>query len=136
MASIPTPERLARFSTRRPWVVVGVWFVLLIAGGAAASTIGGVLTTTPKAYVQTESMKADTLIEQRLSHGVIPGNETVVVQSATRTVADPAFQALVTKIAIELRAMPANVASVTSYYDTKLRLRSWFRRTAIRPSCR
>ena len=119
MASIPTPERLARFSTRRPWVVVGVWFVLLIAGGAAASTIGGVLTTTPKAYVQTESMKADTLIEQRLSHGVIPGNETVVVQSATRTVADPAFQALVTKIATDLRAMPANVASVTSYYDTK-----------------
>jgi putative drug exporter of the RND superfamily len=116
---MPTPERLARFSTRRPWMVIGVWILLLLAGGAAASTIGGVLTTTAKSYVQTESMKADALIEQRLSHGAIPGNETVVVQSQSQTVNDPAFMALVTNIATSLRAMPGDVASVTTYYEAQ-----------------
>jgi len=119
VASIPTPERLARFSTRRPWLVIGVWIVILVAGGIAASTIGGVLTTTAKSYVQTESMKADALIEQRLSHGSIPGNETIVVQSPDRTVNDPAFKALVTNIATNLRAMPADVASLTTFYETQ-----------------
>lgn len=119
MASLPTPERLARFSTRHPGMVVSMWIGLLVAGAIAASTIGGVLTTTAKSYVQTESMKADTLIEQRLSHGVISGNETIVVQSQNQTVNDPAFKAVVMNIATTLRGMPADVAGVVTYYETQ-----------------
>src|SRR5713226_365009 len=95
MAAFPSPERLARFSTRRPWLVVGIWIAVLVAGLASASTIGGVVTNTTTNYQSTDSRTADDELAAQL-YGKVPGQETIVVQSPTRTVDDPAFQQVVT----------------------------------------
>jgi hypothetical protein len=46
MSLIVSPERLARGSARRPWLVLALWLALLATGGLFASGINEVLTTT------------------------------------------------------------------------------------------
>ena len=94
MAAFPTPERLAQFSVRRPWTVVGIWAATLVVALVSASMIGEVLTTEGKNYVETDSVRADNLLEERL-WGESPAAETIVVQSATTTVDDPRYEAFV-----------------------------------------
>ena len=117
MSSIPSPESLARFSTRRPWLVVSAWVVLILGGLILSTTVGGVLTSSYTNSVATESARADKLVEERI-YGTIPGRETVIVQSPEFTVDDPAFRAVVTDLAARLKGMPQSVAAVTTYYET------------------
>ena len=66
MVSFRVTEQLARASARRPWVVVGLWVVLFLAGGFLATGIGDVLTTEFALTNEPESVKADQLLEERL----------------------------------------------------------------------
>ncbi len=66
MASFRVTEQLARASARRPWVVVGFWVMLFLAGGFLASGIGDVLTTEFALTNEPESVKADQLWADRL----------------------------------------------------------------------
>jgi RND superfamily putative drug exporter len=110
-------ERLARFSARRPWRVVGAWVLLLVVAGFAASGIGDVLNTDNEIFVDTESDDADKLLEERFTGPDVP-TETVVVQSDRHTVQDPEFEALVIGITDELRALDENVVSVNNFYES------------------
>lgn len=118
MSILPSPERLARFSTRRPWTVVAVWAVLLLVGVFAAMSIGDVVTTENPTYRDTDSKTADELITSGFG-GKDPGRETVVVQSLDRTVSDDAFEAVVSALVRELRALPADISAVENYYESK-----------------
>jgi RND superfamily putative drug exporter len=117
MSAFPSPERLARFSTRRPWLVVAIWAVATAAGVVLASRVGSVLTTSADIFVQTESDTANDLIESRLT-GPAVGNETVVVQSRDRTVDDPAFREVLAAITSELRTLTGDVVSVVNGLET------------------
>ena len=117
MAAFPTPERLAGFSVRRPWTVVGIWTAGLVLALVSASMIGDVLTTEGKNYVDTDSLLAEELIEQRL-WGETPANETIVVQSPNLTVDDAGYEAFVRGITSDLRALTDDVESVSNTYES------------------
>ncbi|MCH6556496.1 MAG: hypothetical protein IH797_07825, partial [Chloroflexi bacterium] len=94
MATFRVTEQLARASARRPWVVVGLWVVLFLAGGFLATGIGDVLTTEFALTNEPESVKADQLLEERL-RGPEQARELVIVGSTSATVDHAAFQAFV-----------------------------------------
>ncbi|HEX5940341.1 MAG TPA: MMPL family transporter [Dehalococcoidia bacterium] len=126
-------ERLARFSARRPWRVVGVWVLLLVAAVFAASGIGDVLNTDNEIFVDTESDDADKLLEERFRGPDVP-TETIVIQSDRYTIEDPEFRSLVTGVTDELRGLDDNVASITNFYESSDgRLVSDDRATTILP---
>jgi RND superfamily putative drug exporter len=116
MASIGLTERLARGSARRPWAVVALWVALFMVGGIFASGIGDVLTGDIRLTNKPESYQADTLIEDRL-RGPEKATETVIVESATLTVDDPAFQEFVTGLLADIRGMDGLVEGTTSFYE-------------------
>ncbi|MGD9933680.1 MAG: MMPL family transporter [Dehalococcoidia bacterium] len=118
MNTIPSPERLARFSVRHPWAVVGTWAIVLVLALYSASTIGEVLSTGAQNFVETDSSQANDLLEERLL-GVIPGRETIVVQSANRTVDDPEYRAYIASLTDEVRSLTDDVASAVSVLDSE-----------------
>jgi len=117
MASFSVTERLARVSARRPWVVVGLWVVLFLAGGFLASGIGDVLTTEFSTASNPESVKADKLLEERL-RGPELARELVIVGSTSVTVDDTEFQAFVDGLLLEIRGLDGVVEGATSFYET------------------
>ncbi|MCY4624627.1 MAG: MMPL family transporter [Chloroflexi bacterium] len=88
-------EFLARISSRRPWVTVGVWGVLVaLAIGLTGALLGSATTTDFRLAGRYESERAATLLEDRL-RGPKPLAELVIVQSPSLTVDDDAFRAKV-----------------------------------------
>jgi RND superfamily putative drug exporter len=117
MPRFPSPERLARYSVRHPWRVAGIWALILVASVFSASKVGDVLTTNGENFVETDSVRADELLEERL-WGEIPGTETIVVQSETLTADTPAFEATVRDLTADLRGLTADVARVANTYES------------------
>ena len=88
-------EMLSRISTRRPWVTVGVWLVLVaLAIGLIGALLGSATTTDFRLAGRYESERASALLEDRL-RGPKPLAELVIVQSPSLTVDDNAFRAKV-----------------------------------------
>lgn len=106
---------LARRSGSRPWRTVGIWVVLLVLAGVAATGISDAFTTEADLTSNPESMKAETLLEDRL-RGPRPVTETVVVHSETLTADDPAFQQVVADTAAALTAASDMVAEAVDPY--------------------
>ncbi len=104
MASFRVTEQLARASARRPWIVVGLWVVLFLAGGYLASGVGDVLTTEFALTNEPESVRADQLLEERL-RGPEQARELVIVGSTSATVDDAEFQAFVDGLLAEIRGL-------------------------------
>lgn len=115
MPRILSTEGLARFSTRRPWLVVSIWVVALFVAAASAATIGGVLTTEAESYRESESSRAETILQERF-FGVQPAEEFVLVHSDTLTVDDPAFAEHAGTVIAALRQVPG--IEVLSYFET------------------
>ncbi|MDP9469297.1 MAG: MMPL family transporter [Chloroflexota bacterium] len=109
---------LARISARKPWLVVGLWVVLLVLAGIAQSGLKDVVTTEQTFTNNPEAVRATELLEERL-RGPKPVSETVIVRSETTTVDDPAFQAVVDETVAALRGMNDVVASAASYYEAQ-----------------
>lgn len=114
---------LARISARRPWMVVGVWLIILVL--AIVSTVTGLddaLTTEAEFLNSPESVKGLDLLQQRLGFND-PITETVIVTSDTLTVDDPAFQAAVQQTTSELRKLDGLIdtspAALFNYYEAK-----------------
>ncbi len=125
MASFLSTERLARTGARRPWVVVGIWLVLFLAGGFLASGVGGVLTNEMTFISEPDSVKGFNLIEDRL-RGPDKAKEFVIVRSDTMTVDDAQFRAFVEGLTARLRdTTNADGSAVVdpkgtfSFYDTQ-----------------
>ena len=86
---------LARISSRRPWITVGVWAVLvLLAMALIGELLGSATTTDFRLAGRYESERASALLEDRL-RGPKPLAELVIVQSPSLTVDDDAFRAKV-----------------------------------------
>ncbi len=98
-------ERIARASARRPWLVIGLWIALLVVGGMLAGGVGDVLTTEMRMANETESAKADRLIEERMGQGE-PASEIVIVRSSTFTAQDEPFGSFVGGLVEEIDPRP------------------------------
>ncbi|MHB8867583.1 MAG: MMPL family transporter [Thermoleophilia bacterium] len=119
MTKLSLTARLARLSARHPWIVVGIWAVFLVLAGIAATTVGDVLGAREMDFINTpESARGADLVAQRL-HGVQPEIETVIVRSDTATVDDPAFEAIVEAVTLDVAALQGAVTSAFSYYDAE-----------------
>ncbi|MEX2102349.1 MAG: hypothetical protein WD805_00175, partial [Gaiellaceae bacterium] len=59
-------ERLARWSSRRPWLTIAAWVVaLVISFGAIATLLGDALSTEAEVTGVTESQRAEELLFER-----------------------------------------------------------------------
>ena len=112
-------ESLARFSARRPLVVVGIWvFVVVLSLVIIGALLDSATTTDFRLGDGYESERAAALLEDRL-RGPKPVTELVIVQSATFTVDDPEFQEIVESVHDEIMALgPETVEFGAHYYIT------------------
>ena len=93
MAINLSTEGLARSSSNRPWITIGIWVAILVLAMFLNATLLGSATTTEFRFTNgVDSQAALDLLEERL-RGPRPMTEMVIVQSETLTVDDPAFQA-------------------------------------------
>jgi len=114
------PETLASGSARRPWLTLGLWVVLLAAGGFVTSQfLGDALTSDFDFTNRPESVRARELIAERL-RGPETLRETYIVQSDSLTVGDPEFRAEVEELQADVRALGGDlVEQVVSFYETQ-----------------
>ena len=113
-------ESLARISSRRPWVTIGVWVLLaLVAVGISGQLLSTATTTELRIiprFSEVESVTANELLEG--SPIEPPPAEIVIVQSETLTVDAAAFQAKVEEVTSELRALDSDIIqSAANYYE-------------------
>lgn len=107
MASVLSTAGLASASARRPWRVVGAWVLaLVLALVAAATLLGGALTSEVSFTGEPESLKGLNLLEDRMPQLADPVSETIVFRSETATVDDAAFKSLVAETTAGVRALP------------------------------
>ena len=134
-------EALARISSRRPWVTIGVWLLLVVIALGTAGQLLPTATTTELRIIprfgEVGSVTAGELLEG--SPIEPPPAEVVIVRSGTLTVDDDAFRAKVEEVTGKLRELePEVVQASTNYYEAlaaspldSLALVSTDRRSAI-----
>ena len=103
------PETIARASSRKPWLVIGVWVaVLFIAFGLTGAFLAESLTTDFDFTDNPESKRAEVLVEERLEPGKGGGpatfTELVVVSSEGVPAGDPVFEGYLADIIREVSA--------------------------------
>ncbi len=107
---------LARACARHPWRVFSLWLIVLALAFVSASSLGNALTSSSDFTGNPESEQGAQLLHDR-HRGPRPVTETVIVHSATRTVDDPAFKAVVGQTAADLLAMNGLIKSAPTYYE-------------------
>ena len=110
-------ERLARACSRRPWLVVGLWLIVIIASFGLVALF---LAFEGDAEVtrQTETKQAERILSEGFPQEAVSGqaiSEVVVVRSEDGDVAAAATRARVAALADELRATGAT--RVVTYAD-------------------
>jgi len=111
--------RLAMWSARRRWIVLGVWVVLFLVGGFLSAGISDVVNNDQRQTNNPESQQASNLLEDRGLRDPQPIEELVIVQFETATVDDAAFESTVTEVLGEIRALGSDVVkSATSFFET------------------
>jgi RND superfamily putative drug exporter len=102
-------ERLARASSRRPWLVLGLWLIVILTSIVLVATFLAFEGET-EITRQTESKQADQILSEGLPQAVTSEqaiSEVVVVRAETGDVAGAATRARVAALADELRARGA-----------------------------
>ncbi len=96
------PETLARASSKRPWMVIGGWLVLLVvAVGLISSLLADTLTTDFDFTDNPEAKRAELLLEARMEPpfgGPQTFFESVVISSDSVSATDPVFAQYVADI--------------------------------------
>ena len=113
-------EALARISSSRPWVTIGIWVVMvLIALGVVGQLLPTATTTELRIiprFGEVGSVTASELLEG--SPIEPPPAEVVIVHSGTLTVDDDAFKAKVQGVTGKLRELePEVIQASTNYYE-------------------
>ena len=113
-------ESFARISSRRPWVTIGIWFLLvLVALGIIGRWIPTATTTELRLiprFGEVESVTANQLLEG--SPIEPPPAEIVIIQSESLTVDDEKFRRKVEEVTGDLRALgPEIVEGGVNYYE-------------------
>jgi putative drug exporter of the RND superfamily len=112
-------ETLARSSSRRPWITLGLWLVAIVAAvGVSSQLLDGVLTTNADFTNDPEAKRAAELVEERFGKAGV--TEIFLINSDTETVADPSLEQKVR----DFQAAAGDISggelkSVVTYYDTK-----------------
>ena len=112
-------ERLAVWSSRRPWLTLAGWVVVFVAAIAiTAAFVGDALSGDEEITRATDSRRADELQSERFAgeradRGV---TEVIVVRSATATVDEPRFERRVRALAADVRA--AGAEQVRTFYNS------------------
>jgi RND superfamily putative drug exporter len=131
-----SPAAIAQASARHRRLMIGVWMLLLLAGGLLATrSLSGALSSHAEFTGTPESKQAQLLLEERLT-GARRSSEIVIVQSASqKTVDAPAFRGFVQQLQRDIRALgPGVVQESVDYYQTRSpQLVSADRRTTIIP---
>src|SRR5215217_3446078 len=114
-------ERLAVWTSRRPWLTLAGWaLALAVAGALSGAFIGDALSGDEEVTSSTESRRADDLKFERFAYERARrgrgATEVVVVRSGTATVDEPRFERRVRGLAAELRRTGAT--RVTTVYDS------------------
>ncbi len=109
-------SRIASFSFRHKWYVLGAWLILLVTAGVLSTGLGKTLTTDFRDLSHSDSRVGKDLIDSRF--GARPLTEELVVRSETDTVDSPAFQSLVNGLAGQIRGLKG-VQNVQTYIDTQ-----------------
>lgn len=108
--------KLANFSARRRWTVLGAWVVVLVAAFFAAGTIGDVTTSEDgPGGSQLESEQARALVAERISTDE-NSKEYVIVEFESGTASDSTNKAFVRSLTDDLVALE-HVEGVVSYLD-------------------
>ncbi len=134
-------EALARISSGRPWITIGVWLLLVLVALGIVGQLLPTATTTELRIIprfgEVGSVTASELLEG--SPIEPPPAEIVIVHSGTLTVDDNAFKAKVQEVTGKLRELePEVIQASTNYYEVldttpldSLALVSTDRRSAI-----
>jgi uncharacterized membrane protein YdfJ with MMPL/SSD domain len=112
-------ERLAVWSSRRPWLTLAGWALALVAAIAiTAAFVGDALSGDEEITSDTDSRRADELRSERFTgeRGQRGVTEVIVVRSRTATVDEPRFERRVQALAAQVRG--AGAEHVTTFYDS------------------
>jgi putative drug exporter of the RND superfamily len=108
------PQRLARASARRPWLIVGLWIATIAVSRMVSSQfLGDALTTEVDFTNDPEAKRATELIEQRF--GDAGETEVFILSSDGATVMQPSFERTVRSL--QDSASDEGAEAVT-FYDT------------------
>jgi RND superfamily putative drug exporter len=111
-------ERLARASSRRPWLTVGAWVgAIVLALLLAALFLPGNLTTEGHVTGNPESKQAEDLFQSRFPPDRNAVDELIVVRSPSQRVNEASFRAFVHKLLAQGEATGVIFRAAT-YYDT------------------
>lgn len=100
-----SPEPLARWCARRPWLTIAVWVVLVVIGmGLRITLFENGVTAEFDFTNEPESKRGKNLLGDRL-RGPTGTNEVVIIQSETQTVEDQEFRDTVVSLFDELVAL-------------------------------
>jgi putative drug exporter of the RND superfamily len=111
-------ERLVVWSSRRPWLTLAGWALVLVAAiSVSAALLGDALSGEEEVTSETESRRADELAFERFAaERGAETSEVVVVRSDRATVDELRFERRVQGLATELRG--AGAIGVTTFYDS------------------
>jgi RND superfamily putative drug exporter len=115
-------ERLAVWSSRRPWRTIAGWGVLLaVALGVIGAFLGDALSGDEEVTRRTESRRGDELQSERLPQGPGPEvSEVVVIRSDVSRVGDARFRERVVGTERRLEAAGARVTTIYETGDERL----------------
>ena len=109
-------EFLARVSSRKPLLTIALWLLVALIGGALSGSLLESATTTEfRMGGGAESVRAARLLEDRL-RGPEPITETVIVQSESLTVDDPAFRERVETLYDEIISLGGDQVTLGQHY--------------------
>jgi RND superfamily putative drug exporter len=113
-----TPQRLAGVCARHPWRTITAWSLIIAAAVASLLTLlAGALTTQAGPADNPESLRAQNLVEQRLT-GPTKDVELFIVRSPVLRVSDPRFAGFVTGVQTTVLALgPSVVVSAPDYLN-------------------
>jgi len=134
-------EALARISSRRPWVTIGVWLLLVLVALGIVGQLLPTATTTELRIIPRFGEVGSVTVSELLEGSPIepPPAEIVIVRSGMLTVDDDAFKAKVEEVTGKLRELePEVIRASANYYEVlattpldSLALVSTDRRSAI-----
>ena len=114
-------ERLAGFSTRHAWPVLGVWVLLLVG----AFLLAGNMDLTDGGVATTDAARARTLVDENRGADVFLTflTELVLIEAPEGTIDEPLFESVVASVVAEIRAVSV-VSEVASYQGGAASLRT------------
>ncbi len=107
--------KLANFSARRRWTILGAWIAVLAVAFMAAGSIGDLTKSDDGSASDLESSVGSQLIEQRINSDE-PAKEYVLVEFETGTAQNAENKAFVSSLASDLTALE-HVDGVVTYLD-------------------